>query len=296
MRWDGHRTWYRVVGDLGADQAPLVTLHGGPGAPSYYLESLDEITARTGRPTVFYDQVGCGRSDHLPDAPKDFWTIELFKRELVELTNALNIAGAYHVYGHSWGGMLALEHAFDGPAGLRSLVLANTSASTPLWRREAARLISEMPMKVQETLRKHEEAGTTDDAEYGEATMEFYKRHLCRIDPFPEAVMQTFASLQEDLTVYRAMWGPNEFFPTSDVLADWDVTDRLREIEVPALLLSGRHDEATPTIMEQLHNGIADSEWHILENSSHFSHLEEKELTQELVEGFLVRKEREEAA
>jgi L-proline amide hydrolase len=290
ITWDGRRTWYSVAGDLGAaDKLPLVAVHGGPGAPSYYLNSLAELS-ETGRPVVLYDQLGCGRSDRVTEASSDFWTIDLFRRELTTLLDALGIAGGYHLYGQSWGGMLALEHAFTRPPGLKSLILANSLASTAVWVAEAKRLVGDLPGDVQSTLARHEEAGTTDSDDYTEAMLVFYARHLCRIDPFPDDLMQTFGALMEDNRVYAAMWGPSEFTCTGS-LGTWDVTDRLGEIDVPTLILSGRYDEATPVVVEPIHKGIAGSEWVVLENSSHSSHVEEKELTHQLVNDFLARVE-----
>jgi L-proline amide hydrolase len=290
VTWDGHSTWYSVAGDLDtSDKLPLVALHGGPGAPSYYLSSLAEL-ADSGRPVVLYDQLGCGRSDRVPDASSDFWTIDLFKRELTELLAALGIADGYHLYGQSWGGMLALEHAFTHPSGLKSLILANSLASTALWISEAQRLVGELPDETRAAIERHEAAGTTDDAEYFTATLAFYQRHLCRIDPFPDELMQSFMALQEDNRVYASMWGPSEFTCTGS-LGTWDVTARLGEIDVPTLLLSGRYDEATPAVVQPMHEGIAGSEWVVLENSSHSSHVEEKELTHQLVSDFLARVE-----
>src|SRR5919204_6716531 len=119
---DGHRTWYRVVGDLDPDalRAPVVICHGGPGAVHDYLLPIAELH-RSGRACVLYDQLGNGRSDHLPDADPSFWTVELFERELGALTEHLGIDGRYHVLGQSWGGMLALLHALEQPAGLVSV-------------------------------------------------------------------------------------------------------------------------------------------------------------------------------
>jgi L-proline amide hydrolase len=36
---------------------------------------------------VLYDQLGCGKSDQLPDAPADFWSPQLFKDELAALVS-----------------------------------------------------------------------------------------------------------------------------------------------------------------------------------------------------------------
>src|SRR3954469_5015833 len=96
-------TWYRIVGELSADAplTPLVVLHGGPGAAHDYVEPIADLIAQTGRCVVLYDQVGCGRSQHLPEAPVEFWTPQLFKDELAALTTHLGIVERYHVIGQS---------------------------------------------------------------------------------------------------------------------------------------------------------------------------------------------------
>jgi hypothetical protein len=112
--FEGHQTWYRVLGDLDVGRAdgppPLVTLHGGPGATHDYLLSMTDL-ARGGRAVVFYDQTGNGKSTHFPDRGADFYTVGLFARELDNLISHLGISDRYHVLGQSWGGMLAQEHA-----------------------------------------------------------------------------------------------------------------------------------------------------------------------------------------
>src|SRR5580692_10037350 len=94
--------------------APLVTLHGGPGATHDYLLSMADLAAG-GRAVVFYDQTGNGNSTHFPDRGADFYTVEKFARELASLVAHLGIADGYHVLGQSWGGMLAQEHAITRP-------------------------------------------------------------------------------------------------------------------------------------------------------------------------------------
>jgi L-proline amide hydrolase len=281
---DGLETWYRVVGDLQAGPAPVVVCHGGPGAAHDYTEPIADL-ARYGRGCVLYDQVGCGRSTHRPDAPADFWTVQLFKDELVDLTRHLGIEGRYAVVGQSWGGMLGMEHALDHPAGLRGLVVADSPASIPLWVAEANRLRAELPQDVQDALTRHEEAGTTDSQEYEEATRVFYDRHLCRV-PWPDYVERSFAQMAEDPTVYHTMNGPSEFHCIGS-LKEWDITDRLPEIDVPTFLVSGRYDEATPHIVEQIHERISGAKWQLFEGSSHMPHVEEPEAFLEAVEGFL---------
>ncbi|WP_433152154.1 alpha/beta fold hydrolase [Actinomadura nitritigenes] len=74
----GHRTWYRVTGTPGSGRAPLVVLHGGPGCTHDHVLSFADLAAATGRQVIHYDQLGSGRSTHLPDAGAAFWTVEPF--------------------------------------------------------------------------------------------------------------------------------------------------------------------------------------------------------------------------
>jgi L-proline amide hydrolase len=288
VRWDEGWTWYRVEGDLGGNgPAPLVVLHGGPGGAHDYLESVADLAGSAGRPCVLYDQIGCGRSQHLPDAPADLWTVELFCRELIAVLDQLGIAGRYHVLGQSWGGMLGMEHALEHPPGLRSLIVADSPASLELWLDEANRLRSLLPIEVQESLTRHEEADTTDSEEYQQAMMRFYERHVCRI-PFPDGLQRTFAQLAEDPTVYHTMNGPSEFHVIG-TLRDWDITARLGEMRVPVLVISGEHDEATPAVVRPLVEALPDARWELIEDASHTPHLEQPERFFELVETFLAK-------
>jgi proline-specific peptidase len=284
----GGETWYRIVGD-GEEpgKLPLLCLHGGPGAPHDYLEPLEDL-AGTGRRVIFYDQVGCGRS--WIEKPTDFWTVELFVGEVQAVRDALGL-DRIHLFGSSWGGMLAMEYALTRPSGLESLVLSSSPASIPLWEAETGRLRHELPTDVQAILDEHETAGTLDSPEYEAATMEFYKRHVCRIYPVPEFVQRTFAGLAEHRDVYLTMQGPNEFVITG-TLKTWDVTGRLGEIDVPTLITAGVHDEFTPIQAERVHAGIPGSELVTFQDASHMQFVEEPERYHELVAGFLDRVER----
>jgi L-proline amide hydrolase len=279
----GYQTWYRLTGEFG-DHVPLVVLHGGPGATHDYVLRVAGL-ADTGRAVVHYDQLGNGRSTHLPDAAPDFWTVELFLAELDNLLAALGIADRYALLGQSWGGMLAAEHAVRRPAGLRGLVIADSPASMPLWSAAAAALRAELPPAVDETLRRHEAAGTTDTDEYSDAVKVFYDRHLCRV-PWPPEVNATFDALDEDPTVYHTMNGPSEFHVIGS-LRDWSIVDRVAAIDVPTLLISGRYDEATPETVQPFYDGIPDVRWEVFEESSHMPHVEETERFLATVDDFL---------
>ena len=280
----GYRVWYRIVGG-GADQEniPLLTVHGGPGIPHDYVLDMAEL-ASDSRRVIFYDQLGCGRSDQ-PNNPS-LWTIDRTVEEIGIVRRELGL-DKVHLWGQSFGGLFSIEYALTQPQGLVSLILASSTSSIPLWIAEANRLRNELPPDVQVTLERHEAAGTTDDPEYQNAMLVFYERHVIRVVPMPANVKR---SLDQAGQVYFTMNGPSEFHVTG-ILKDWDRTDRLSEIRVPTLITSGRYDESTPRINEVLHKGIDGSEWVIFENSSHMAHVEEPELYMPTVRSFMERVE-----
>ena len=283
----GYRTWYRIAGDGEAPgKLPILALHGGPGVPHDYLEPIAAL-AETGRRVIFYDQLGCGNSDQPHDT--SLWTIPLYVEEVGAIRAALGL-DRVHLLGQSWGGMLAMEYALTRPAGLASLIIESSPASIPQWVAEANRLRAELPIAMRETLLRHEADGTTADPAYEGAMAVFYARHVCRLDPMPDYVARSFAKLGANPEVYHTMNGPSEFHVVGTI-KDWDITARLGEIRVPTIVLSGRHDEATPAIAETVRSGIPGAEGVIFEESSHMCHAEEPERFRAVVMAFLDRVE-----
>jgi len=270
-----YKTWYRITGDLASGKPPLIIAHGGPGCTHDYVDSFKDIAA-AGRAVIHYDQVGNGKSTHLPEKGADFWTVPFFRTELHNLIDHLGIRDGYSLLGQSWGGMLGAEFAVERPAGLKALIIANSPAAMSTWIAEANRLRADLPADVQATLLRHEKAGTTNSAEYREATDVFNQRHVCRVVPMPDEVKRTFDAIDTDPTVYHTMNGPNEFHVIG-TMKDWSIVGRLSTIDVPTLLISGRFDEATEACVQPFADEIPDVRWRIFENSSHMPHVEERE-------------------
>jgi proline-specific peptidase len=275
---DGFTIWYRVVGDGGG--VPLLTLHGGPGAGHDYIDSLADLSVD--RPVVFYDQLGCGRSDQ-PDDPSR-WVIERFTREIDTVRSALGL-DRVHLLGQSWGGWLAIEHMAAAPGGIQSLVLASTSASIAEFAAGCAALRAALPVDVREALERYEAVGDYEAEEYQAAVGEFYARHLCRLDEWPDSVMRTVANLDGN-QVYLTMNGPNEF-TTIGNLKDWDRSSSLGDIQVPTLITCGRFDEIGPSCAATLAAGIPDSRLVVFERSAHLAHVEERERYMQVLGEFL---------
>lgn len=273
----GGRVWYRVA-STGGQGVPLLGLHGGPGFTHDTLRTLEGLAPD--RPVVLFDQLGSGRSDR-PGDP-DLYRLERYVEEVGRVRDALQL-DRIHLLGHSWGGTLALSYALSGPPGLESLVLASPLVSTARWIEDARRLRADLPEDVQRTLREHEEREFTGCPEYMAATVTFYRRHLCRLEPWPEELERGFAGM--GLDVYETMWGPTEFHATGS-LVDLDLAPRLRELRLPVLLTCGRHDEATPNTMSSFREAVPGAELIVLEESSHTAHLEETERYLELLRKF----------
>ena len=251
-------------------QTPAVVCHGGPGGTHDEVEAIGELS-RSGRRVVLYDQVGNGRSSLRPDAPADFWTFALFLDELRLLVEHLGFEGGYHLAGHSWGGMLAMEHALTIPSGLRSLVLCNTKPSlgSPVGG-----------------------AGPDLDTEQGQQFLQaFMAEHVCRVQPPPDGYLRTAAARQAHPEVFTAMNGPSPFELVGN-LRGWDVTPRLGEIKIPALVVTGTYDLISPDVARDLDALLPDSRLALFEDSSHMPFVEEAERFLDVVDGFLVEVDR----
>jgi len=203
-------TWYKIFGDLNSDKVPLIILHGGSGACHEYPLALADLTSNYSIPTIFYDQIGKGRSTHLRETAGDeaFWSVPLFLAELSNLIAQLHI-DTFDLYGHSWGGMLAAEFAAGNPPGLRRLVISNSLASMATWRVGVEMLRGRLPKAVQEALERCEREGDWESEEYEGAVEVFMKRHGYLKRPWPvEEVELVVGWLKEDATTCRTLYGP----------------------------------------------------------------------------------------
>ncbi len=280
----GHRTWYRIAGDAEAPgKTPLLCLHGGPGATWHHMEPYADLAE--GRRVVCYDQLGCGNSAISEPHDPSMWTLELYLREITAVREALGL-GECHIIGHSWGGMLGMAYAITRPAGLVSLVVESSPASGPFWLTELDGLRAELPADVEQTLRRHEAAGTTDSEEYQATMMAFYDRHVCRVRPWPDWLQRTFDGLEANPEVYFTMNGPSEFHVIGP-LKDFDITADLGSVNVPTLLFCGAFDEVTPATVAQARDGIKGSELVVMPGCSHMSQAEQPAATLSLLRGWL---------
>jgi SP family galactose:H+ symporter-like MFS transporter len=192
----------------------------------------------------------------------------------------------FHLFGNSWGGWLALSYVLSHPdRGVSGLILSSCPPDTGRFVDYCWKLRAELPAATAETLTRHERAGWFQCPEYQAAVWEFYRRHLCRLRPWPRGMELAFERMGTE--VYEAMWGPSEFGPLTGVLNSWSVADRLGEIRSPVLVTAGRYDEASPEQCREMSEAVPDGRFRLFEESSHVAFYEERSAYISCVRGFL---------
>ncbi|OPY33177.1 MAG: Proline iminopeptidase [Methanomassiliicoccales archaeon PtaU1.Bin124] len=279
----GGKVWFLRVGRR-TERPPLLVLHGGPGAPHDFLLPLRDLADE--RQVIFYDQLGCGNSERPED--NGLWTVDRFVEELHLVRTGLGLE-EMHVMGCSWGTMLLTSYLEEhGQDGIVSTVMSGPAISTKIFLDGARGHISSLPEEMRDRIWKAESSGTFDDPGYQEAMMEYYRRHVCRVDPWPEIVNRTFEKMGQ--AVYRTMWGPSEFTCTG-TLKDFDNRNVLRGLDVPVLYTCGEFDEAAPCGVRKYLDITPNAEMVIFPKASHMHHLERPSEFSRAVRGFFHRVE-----
>ena len=276
----GGKVWWRKVGS--GSRTALLTLHGGPGAGHDYLTPLEALANQ--RPVVLYDQLGCGRSDK-PDDPT-LWHIDRFCDEIDSLRSQLGLEKVI-LYGHSWGGWLALEYLArrGAHAAVHGLVLASTSASMKQFVNGADRLLRAMPGGVAMRLKALKAEGKTDSDEYARLVGRFYDAYLINMAN-PPAFSGASAHNIETSRTYPIMNGPNEFTVTGN-LRDWNQAASLAHIRIPTLVLTSTLDEFSLDCAETLHRGIRGSKLVVLRSARHLAMVEQPNAYVAVLRSFL---------
>jgi proline-specific peptidase len=273
----GGTVWFKRVG-RGAG-LPLLAVHGGPGLPHNYIRALERLAGE--REVIFWDQLGCGNSEWPSNT--ELWTMERSVAEMAAVVKALGL-NRFHVFGNSWGGMLAEQYVLDVASGAVSLTISNSLASIPEFSKMVARLKSELDPATQSAIDRHEAAGTTYSAEYQAAIRTWNETYLCRVRPWPTELEDAFRNMGTE--IFETMFGPSDFHIVGTI-RHWDVLDRLAEIALPTLLLAGRYDECAPEHMFEMHRRIQGSRFELFESSAHMPFIEEPDRFDQVMRDFL---------
>lgn len=274
----GGKIWYSIYGS--GDKNPLLLIHGGPGGRSCMLAPIKALSDE--RPVIFYDQLGSGKSDRPEDTT--LWHLTRFVDELDKLIESLQL-NKVHILGHSWGSSLAVEYFLTKKLEkVKSLILAGPLFSTDLWIEDANYLRSQLPDSIQEILNYHEKMGSVYSEEYLAATEFFYDKYLYRKKPIPKFDECDIGNFNE--VIYEQMWGPSEFYCSGNLL-NYNRVDRLKEVNIPVLLLIGEYDEVRPETMKTIQELFPNAQLEIIKDAAHMTMVDQPEEFNRIVRKFI---------
>ena len=242
-----HQVWIKRIGNN--PKLKLLLLTGGPGLTHAYLEVMDSFLPAEGIEYYHYDQLETGNSDK-PDDP-DLWSLERYVDEVDQVRKAIGgTKENFCLFGHSWGGMLAMEYALAHQDQLKCLVISNMMASIPAYNKYAVEVLEpKMDQAVLKQILDIEKAGKTEKPGYMALLMpNWYEQHILRRPgaDWPEPVNRAGEGLNRRF--YVTMQGPSEM-GASGRLVNWDRFGDLKKIEVPTLVVSGKYDTMDPAHM-----------------------------------------------
>jgi len=266
-----YQVWVKRIGNNPGLRVLL--LHGGPGATHEYLEACDSYLPAAGIEYYYYDQLGSGFSDQ-PDEPS-LWDLNRFADEVEQVRRALGLGrGNFVLYGHSWGGLLAIEYALQYQEHLHGLVISNMMSSVPAYNAYAGQvLMPQMDQAVLAEIKAFEASGDVGNPRYMELlTGHHYVHHVLRmpVADWPDPVQRAFAHINP--AIYVPMQGPSELGISAEAsLAHWDRTAELASIEVPALVIGARHDTMDPAHMKMMADRLPRGRYLYCPDGSHMA-------------------------
>jgi proline-specific peptidase len=149
----GHRIFYRTRGE--PKNGTILILHGGPGADHLIILLFGDL-AQFGYRVVWYDQLGCGRSQRPQDAAN--YTLKRRAEEVDGVRRAL-LLGKVHLVGHSFGTAIALEAALRFPRSFKSLTLGSGFSSAKDLDDEERRHFAPAPKRIRSIIESFERKG-----------------------------------------------------------------------------------------------------------------------------------------
>lgn len=241
--------WTKRVGNN--PKMKVLLLHGGPGGTHEAFENFDGYLPNAEIEYIYYDQLDSYYSDKPNDST--LWTIPHFVEEVEQVRKVLNLnKDNFYILGQSWGGILAMEYALKYQDNIKGLIISNMMASIPEYEKYAEVLGAQLPPNVYKEIKDFEAKGDFANPKYTElVTNYYYTEHILRkpLNQWPEFVSRAFNHLNPNIYIY--MQGYSEFGVTGNAtLKGWDVSDRLKELTVPTLMIGGKYDTMDPKYME----------------------------------------------
>ncbi|MBR9921928.1 MAG: proline iminopeptidase-family hydrolase [Bacteroidetes bacterium] len=279
---EGYEVWTKRFGNN--PDIKVLLLHGGPAATHEYMECFESFFPQAGIEFYHYDQLGSYYSDQ-PDNDS-LWTIDRFVEEVEQVRKALGLGkDNFFLLGNSWGGILAMEYALKYQENLKGLVVCNMTADFDKYEAYNAYLRSQMRQSLIDSLSYFEEQEDYQNETYLDLVFEeYYRKHICRTEVWPESVGRSFGHTNQH--VYEYMQGPSEFVP-GGILKGWSVWEELAQIEVPTLMVGAKYDTMKPEEMEEMSGLVQNGQYLYCPNGSHLAMWDDQKVFMEGVIDFI---------
>lgn len=256
--------------------SPIIAHHGAPGLGSHATPKRAFEPLGDTHTVITFDARGSGQSEGKPPYTHEQW---------VEDVDGLREHFGFEQFiltGGSYGGFISLEYAVRYPHRLTHLILRDTAARSYNEQAKANALAraKEFPAITEDVLNRIFEGTVHDNVDY--------RRCFEAIAPLYEKVYDPERVKEKiDAITFRY---ETKNYAFAHNLPNYDLRDRLGEVEVPTLIVVGRHDWITPVeASEELANLLPNAELVVFEDSGHSPQLEENEKFIALVRDFLTR-------
>jgi len=210
-----------------------------------------------------FDTRGHGQSS----APAGEYTLEQLADDLKGLLDALKIKQT-HYAGLSMGGMIAQAFALKYPGVFQSMVLADTTSRRP-------------PNAGQMWGERIQNAQTKGMGALVQGTLERWFT-----EPYRNSRKDVMEKIGNDIRNTPV----NGFVGCCHAISKVDYLDRLKEIKVPALIIVGEQDHGTPPEAARvIQQNLPGSELKIIPSAAHISNVEQAQMFNDSMLGFLNR-------
>jgi len=246
---------------IGEGPEAMLVMHGGLGPDHTLLRPWLDGLRRSVR-LIYFDHRGGGRSAPLVPGQVVSWGTLAADADSIRAANGVE---RIVVFGHSLGGMVAMEYALRYQDRLSALVLCCTAAA---WdyedvRRDNARRLG--GSRVIATFDRYSSGSVADDEDFKQqwlALQPLYFRHSN-----PDLVRRWAGTMR---------FSSSAFLLSEDLLRGFNLVERLPLINVPTLVIAGRYDWVTPVDQsERIAARLPDARLLVFEDSGHYPFVEE---------------------
>ncbi|MCB2219281.1 MAG: alpha/beta hydrolase [Bacteroidetes bacterium] len=291
--------YFKIESSLGNTKSPIIFLHGGPGGmiKDENIEALRPLT-ELGHDLYFYDQIGSGHSARLNDISE--YTVERHNADLHEIIEKISSEKVI-IIGHSWGCLLAINYIQEHPESVEMLILGSPGPILPINNK----LKYEIPPDSLNLIAPEWTNEEGNKKAYNLRTKLILKwaymfnKKLAsdkEVDDFftylnEELSKSTFCKINQVVKKHRGGGGYYAHIMTVKSFNDVkDKRDRLRNIDIPVLILRGQCDNQRWGYTQEYLDLLQNSNLVVINNTGHDIVNGNKDRYYELINDFIAIK------